>query len=47
MDLIGAEDVVRAIEVYFAGGAIDYLRGDEARCVAEVLAATAPSAPPA
>ena len=38
MDLIAAEDVIRAIEVYFAGGAIDYLTDDEARSVAEVLA---------
>jgi ADP-heptose:LPS heptosyltransferase len=38
MDLIGAEDVVRAIEVYFAGGAIDYLTEDEARSVIAVLA---------
>jgi ADP-heptose:LPS heptosyltransferase len=37
MDLIAAEDVIRAIEVYFAGGAIDYLTADEARRVAEVL----------
>ncbi len=45
MDLIAAEDVIRAIEVYFAGGAIDYLTLDEARSVAEILGcwATAPS----
>ena len=37
MDLIAAEDVIRAMEVYFAGGAIGYLTADEARRVAEVL----------
>jgi ADP-heptose:LPS heptosyltransferase len=47
MDLIAAEDVIRAIEMYFAGGAIDYLRPEEADCVAEALATSAPSAPPA
>ena len=31
MDLIAAEDVIRAIEVYFAGGAIDYLTAGEAK----------------
>jgi ADP-heptose:LPS heptosyltransferase len=37
MDLIAAEDVIRAIEVYFAGGAIEYLTLDEARSVAEII----------
>ena len=37
MDLIAAEDVIRAIEVYFAGGAIDYLTAGEANRVREVL----------
>jgi hypothetical protein len=37
MDLIAAEDVIRAIEVYFAGGAIEYLTLDEARSVAEIV----------
>ncbi|MDK2744433.1 MAG: hypothetical protein NDI90_16145 [Nitrospira sp. BO4] len=36
MDLITAEDVIRAIEVYFAGGAIDYLTPDEVRNIAEL-----------
>jgi ADP-heptose:LPS heptosyltransferase len=38
MDLIAAEDVIRAIEVYFAGGAINYLTAGQARGVMEVLA---------
>jgi hypothetical protein len=37
MDLIAAEDVIRAIEVYFAGGAIGYLTEDEARSTAKGL----------
>jgi hypothetical protein len=37
MDLIAAEDVIRAIELYFAGGAIDYLTADQARRVSEVV----------
>jgi ADP-heptose:LPS heptosyltransferase len=37
MDLIAAEDVIRAIQVYFAGGAIEYLTTDEAHSVAQVL----------
>jgi len=37
MDLIEAEDVIRAIVLYFAGGAIDYLTVDEARSVAEII----------
>lgn len=36
MDLITDEDVIRAIEVYFAGGAIDYLTPDEVRNIAEL-----------
>ncbi len=36
MDLIIAEDVIRAVEVYFAGGAIDHLTPDEVRNIAEL-----------
>ena len=43
---LAAEDVIRAIEVYFAGGAIDHPTEDEVRSIAELLGciANAPSA---
>lgn len=37
LDLVSAEDVIRAIEVYFAGGAVAYLTPDQRRRVAAVL----------
>lgn len=37
MNLIAAEDAIRAIEVYFAGGAVRYLTPDEARCAEGAL----------
>jgi ADP-heptose:LPS heptosyltransferase len=37
MDLITVEDAIRAIEVYFAGGAVAYLTTDERQAIAAVL----------
>ncbi|SAL76580.1 glycosyltransferase family protein [Caballeronia telluris] len=37
LDLITAEDAIRAIEVYFAGGAVAYLTPDERRRVTELM----------
>jgi hypothetical protein len=33
MDLISVQDVIRAIEIYFEGGAVPYLSPEE-RCIA-------------
>jgi len=38
MDLIGAEDVIRAIEIYFDGGAVPYLAPEERSIAASALA---------
>jgi hypothetical protein len=41
MDLVTAEDVIRAVEVYFEGGAIAYLTRGELDAVNQRVAAAA------
>jgi hypothetical protein len=37
MDMITGDEVARRIELYFQGGALDYLTPDQARVAAERL----------
>ena len=36
LDMISAEEVIRRVELYFAGGSIDFLTEEQAAAAAEV-----------
>lgn len=36
LDMISAEEVIRRVELYFAGGAIDYLTAEQAAAVVDL-----------
>ena len=36
-DTISAEEVIRRVELYFAGGAVDYLTAEQAAAVAQFV----------